>query len=170
MSESSVHGTGLFATAAIPARSTIWELPADTQRYHQSDISGWAATVRDRFFVHAHSAGDGWYYGFKDEPMTDDGGYMNHSCDPNVWFESDDVIVARRHISPGEEILYDYAMSEAGASHRLACRCGTSLCRGVVLGSDFQLIPELRERYAGHVMSHVAAATWALDADGDSPT
>src|SRR5262249_32692782 len=81
--------------------------------------------------------------------------FMNHSCDPNAWFVDDETMTARRDIKAGEEVTYDYATSETRDSFYLECRCGSPLCRGVALGSDYWSRPELRERDGAHLMSHV---------------
>ncbi len=52
------------------------------------------------------------------------------SCEPNVWFEDKDVIVAMRDIAKGEELFYDYALSESNDFIQLDCLCGSAQCRG----------------------------------------
>lgn len=76
-------------------------------------------------------------------------GALNHSCDPNTWFDGD-VLVTRRPVAAGEELTYDYATGTAGWTDRaLYCHCETYRCRQVVEPDDWR-IPQLQERYAGH--------------------
>lgn len=75
--------------------------------------------------------------------------YVNHSCAPNAGLRGQIALVALRDIHPGEEICYDYAMSEGGGCPEFECRCGASDCRGRVTQDDWRR-PELWERYAGH--------------------
>jgi hypothetical protein len=50
----------------------------------------------------------------------------------------------------------DYATSEAYPEWQgLECSCGSGVCRGFLRWDDMKL-PELQERYAGHVLKHVA--------------
>ena len=65
--------------------------------------------------------------------------WINHSCDPNCQtFEDEDgrvYIEARRRISAGEELTYDYLLSWEGRVTRkireaFTCRCGTRRCKG----------------------------------------
>lgn len=85
------------------------------------------------------------------EDEEDPADFMNHSCDPNVWMQDEVTLVARRDISPGEELTIDYALFEADENwaRRWECRCGTELCRSVYTGRDWQR-QDLRESYQGH--------------------
>jgi hypothetical protein len=49
-----------------------------------------------------------------------------------VWFEDKDVIVAMRDIAKGEELFYDYALSESNDFIQLDCLCGSARCRGTL--------------------------------------
>jgi len=83
--------------------------------------------------------------------------FMNHCCDPNVWFVKENLIVARRFIHKGEELCYDYATSEAKYLDFERCVCGSPECRGRVGPNDWQ-IPELHERYGRHFMPYLLHA------------
>jgi hypothetical protein len=74
---------------------------------------------------------------------------VNHSCDPSLWVTSATTAVARRHLRPGDEATFDYALARADEGWTLECRCGSALCRGVVTGADWRL-PSMQARYAGH--------------------
>lgn len=86
------------------------------------------------------------------EDRGDDQGYfLNHSCDPNVWMDGPYTIVARRNIEVGEEVTADYALWEADENKvsKWECYCGATGCRKRVTGKDWH-IPELQEKYRGH--------------------
>jgi SAM-dependent methyltransferase len=75
--------------------------------------------------------------------------FVNHSCNPNAGLSGQIALVALRPIGVGEEVCYDYAMSE-GSSDQAAdfeCRCGAADCRGRVTGNDW-LRSDLQARYA----------------------
>jgi hypothetical protein len=76
------------------------------------------------------------------------GDWFNHSCDPNAGLRGQLSLVARRAIKRGEEVCYDYAMSDGSPYDEFACACGTALCRHRVSGDDWQR-PELWSRYEG---------------------
>lgn len=60
--------------------------------------------------------------------------YMNHSCDANVGSPPDIYSsIAMRDILPGEEIAYDYAMTDSG-DYEMKCSCGASDCRKTIRG------------------------------------
>lgn len=77
------------------------------------------------------------------------GDYVNHCCNPNAGLSGQIVLVAMRHIQPGEEICFDYAMSDGSNYDEFECHCGATVCRHTVRGTDWQN-PTLWERYAGY--------------------
>jgi len=74
--------------------------------------------------------------------------YVNHSCNPNVGVHGQMALVALRDIPAGEEICFDYAMSDSSPYDEFECGCGTRSCRGRVTGNDWRR-PELWARYDG---------------------
>ncbi|KAL6071926.1 SET domain-containing protein-lysine N-methyltransferase [Balamuthia mandrillaris] len=82
------------------------------------------------------------------------GDWINHSCDPNVGVIGQCGAVAMRDIEPGEELTFDYAMTDSSPYDTFECQCGTSLCRGVIRGGDWAL-PSLQERYRGHFSLYI---------------
>ena len=78
-----------------------------------------------------------------------DGDYLNHSCDPNAGLWGQMGLVALRDITVGEEVCFDYAMCDSVDYDEFECGCGTSQCRGIIRGTDWQ-IPALWERYDGY--------------------
>ena len=74
--------------------------------------------------------------------------FINHSCEPNVGFAGNVLLVTMRDVAAGEELTTDYALFDGIADATMACACGTPHCRGRVTGDDWR-DPELRQRYAG---------------------
>jgi uncharacterized protein len=81
---------------------------------------------------------------------------VNHSCDPNCGILGSSVLVAIRPISAGEELCYDYAMSDGSPYDEFACSCGTALCRGDITGDDWSR-RDLIERYKGWFSAYLQA-------------
>ena len=86
-------------------------------------------------------------------PDPEDWHPINHSCDPNAWWEGLDV-VARRDIAPGEEITLEYATFHDERMDPFVCGCGAPACRTIVRGGDHLL--DAMDVYAGHRSDHVA--------------
>jgi SET domain-containing protein len=74
--------------------------------------------------------------------------FLNHSCEPNVGFGGNIVLVAMRDIGAGAELTTDYALFD-DYDGRMTCACGASECRGVIDGRDWQR-PDLQDRYRGY--------------------
>ena len=64
------------------------------------------------------------------------------------------TVVARRDIGAGGEITGDDALWEAEDSYLVDCTCGGDTSRGVIRGSDWQLL-ELQQRSAGHFLPYI---------------
>jgi hypothetical protein len=75
--------------------------------------------------------------------------WVNHSCAPNCGLRGQIVLVAMRALEAGEEICFDYAMSDGTPYDEFVCGCGAETCRGKVSGEDWAR-PELWERYRGY--------------------
>ena len=76
--------------------------------------------------------------------------FLNHSCEPNVGFAGNIILVAMRDIGPGEELTTDYALFD-DHDGTMKCRCGTPSCRGTITGGDWRR-PDLQRKY-GHYFS-----------------
>ncbi len=74
--------------------------------------------------------------------------FLNHSCEPNVGFAGNIVLVAMRDVAAGEELTTDYALFD-DADDPMPCHCGMPSCRGTISGRDWQL-PELQRRYGDY--------------------
>ncbi|HEU5056526.1 MAG TPA: SET domain-containing protein [Kofleriaceae bacterium] len=89
--------------------------------------------------------------------------WVNHCCQPNAGLRGQVTLVAMRDIEAGEEICYDYAMSDGSPYDDFDCRCGRVGCRTRISGDDWML-EELWERYRGHFSPYLQARIDALAA------
>jgi len=80
---------------------------------------------------------------------------FNHSCDPNLGFTGQIGLLALRDIQEGEELTFDYAMSDGEPYDEFDCRCGSPNCRKKITGDDWKL-PELWARYKGYFSPYLA--------------
>lgn len=145
VSRSPIHGTGVFAAAAIKSGAKLIEYKGRLLGHGEADAlygdgaeSGhtFLFTLNDHYVIDANVEGN-------------DARWINHSCAPNceaVLYEDegDDprkdrvFIEARRDIGPGEELTYDYGITlDCAHTPRLkklwACRCGARDCTGTML-------------------------------------
>jgi uncharacterized protein len=74
--------------------------------------------------------------------------FINHSCEPNVGFGGNIVLVAMRDIAAGEELTTDYALFD-DYEGSMECNCGRSMCRRRIDGRDWQR-SDLQERFRGY--------------------
>ena len=72
--------------------------------------------------------------------------FVNHSCEPNAGLRDAISLVALRAIQTGEEICFDYAMSDSNVYLHFACQCGKPKCREFVRPDDWRCA-DLQRRY-----------------------
>jgi len=55
--------------------------------------------------------------------------YINHSCDPNVFFDTFSMeIIALRDIADGDEMTFFYPSTEWDMAQPFTCHCGSAKC------------------------------------------
>lgn len=76
--------------------------------------------------------------------------YINHSCEPNCGVKNFFSITAMRTIQPGEQITWDYEMTEKSNWFKMRCRCGSPLCRKII-GNYKNMPRKIRKKYKGYI-------------------
>lgn len=147
---SGIAGRGLVAVEPIAAGEIVaikagHVVDTDTLRALPEKLQNSEVQIADGFHLAA----------LDDDEYEDVMLFLNHSCEPNVGFLGNIVLVAMRDIGAGEELSTDYALFDMH-DDEMPCRCGTASCRGTVTGRDWQR-PELQERYAGWFSSYLQA-------------
>jgi hypothetical protein len=89
--------------------------------------------------------------------------WINHSCEPNAGMAGQITLVALRDIRAGEQICYDYAMTDASPYDEFLCQCGAVTCRGRITGNDWAL-PHLWADYGPHFSPYILRRIAALRA------
>ncbi len=134
-------GFGVYATEAVPAGEIV------------SAWGGYIVTVEQLATLphdvqqHTVQIDEGLYSATIGGAETAD--LINHSCEPNLGLRGQITLVALRDIEVGEEVCFDYAMTDCTPYDEFECHCGSPNCRGTVRGSDWQR-PELWAKYAGY--------------------
>ena len=140
------HGFGSRAISVIPAGTSVATFGGTAMS--RVDFSQYEADRRSRSLqVDTNVI-------FLGPPSREPGDSINHSCEPNCGMRNATTIVAMRDIAVGEELTFDYAMSDASDYDEFDCNCGTSLCRGRVRAEDWRL-DTLRHRYKGFFSPYI---------------
>ena len=87
-------------------------------------------------------------------PKPEPGDMVNHSCNPNCGAIGISTIIAMKQIEVGQEITFDYAMTDASPYDEFICFCGEVNCRKKITGNDWQLF-EIQEKYKGFFNSNI---------------
>jgi hypothetical protein len=73
---------------------------------------------------------------------------LNHSCDPNVILDTENLqMVACRDVEQGEELSFFYPSTEWEMDAPFICLCGASNCIHVVAGARFLPLSTLENHY-----------------------
>lgn len=80
---------------------------------------------------------------------------FNHSCEPNLGFSGQIGLVAMRDIEVGEQLCFDYAMSDGEPYDEFECLCGSVTCRKKITGNDWKL-PQLWVKYKNYFSPYLA--------------
>jgi hypothetical protein len=140
------HGFGSRAISVIPAGTSVATFGGTAMS--RVDFSQYEADRRSRSLqVDTNVI-------FLGPPSREPGDSINHSCEPNCGMRNATAIVAMRDIAIGEELTFDYAMSDASDYNEFNCNCGTSLCRGRIRADDWRL-DTLRHRYKGFFSPYI---------------
>ncbi|MGK2848932.1 MAG: SET domain-containing protein [Minisyncoccota bacterium] len=75
--------------------------------------------------------------------------YINHSCNPNLGVRGKLLFVALRDIKKGEELTFDYSISE-DSLWEMKCHCGAKNCRGIIRGIRW-LPKDVYNRYLPYI-------------------
>jgi len=138
--DTGAKGRGILAVQPIRAGELVaaWGgtvVPAALMHLVSTELTKLSVQIEDDLYL------------VEDRPGP--GAYINHSCDPNAGIAGSHLVVAMRDIAPGEEVCFDYAMTDGSPYDEFECACGAPNCRGRVTGSDWRL-PELWQRYDGY--------------------
>eukprot|EP01027_Heterolobosea_sp_BB2_P021600 GEZU01031135.1.p2 GENE.GEZU01031135.1~~GEZU01031135.1.p2 ORF type:complete len:168 (+),score=43.96 GEZU01031135.1:69-572(+) len=73
--------------------------------------------------------------------------YLNHSCDPNTYIDTERrEVVALKDIEPGEELTFNYLSTEYDMASPFDCLCKSPKCFGTIRGFKHIADPEDRKR------------------------
>lgn len=106
LDRSDIDGIGLFADEYIPKGTVVWQYdPMIDIRFSDNDISRLSPAASEQVLKYSYrDKGSGLYV-----LCGDDARFFNHSNHPNC-FDIDELTIASRDISKGEEMTCDYRL------------------------------------------------------------
>ena len=93
--------------------------------------------------------------------------FINHSCEPNVGFAGNTVLVAMRDVTAGEELTTDYALFD-DYDGQMSCLCNTGSCRQIIDGHDWRR-RDLQLKYRGYFSWYLQRKIDETHAGADTP-
>lgn len=72
--------------------------------------------------------------------------YINHSCEPNLGMKDETSFVALRDIREGEELTFDYSISEHSL-WEMECNCGSKDCRKIIKSVEYLPVNAFRKYF-----------------------
>ena len=86
--------------------------------------------------------------------VPEEGDMINHSCEPNCGMAGTSSVQALRDIEVGEELTFDYAMSDSSKYDEFNCACGKDKCRERITGLDWQK-KDLQAKYSKYFSAYI---------------
>ena len=140
--KSSLHGSGLFASANIKKNEQIIEYIGDKITKKEGD-----KRANKQINKAKKNKKNGMVYIFELNKKYDiDGGvlrnyarFINHSCDPNCEVEITDNqiwISSIKKIKKDDELTYNYGYPFDSDFDDHVCKCGSKKCVGYILSYD----------------------------------
>lgn len=155
--ESPLAGKGLFAKAHINKGELVIDFTEGPGTYMSTEDADKLYEEGNDYIL---QVGDDSFFVATSEEELEDVDFINHSCDPSLGVNGSLKFVAIRDIEPGEEITFDYAMTES-SDYSMECNCGSTKCREVVTGDDWKM-EELQDRYDGYFSDYLQKKIDAL--------
>lgn len=120
----------------------------------QSEYNKLEKTIFKEIENYATKIADGFYMVSSKKGVLEDDDFFNHSCQPNVGIKGHLLMVAMRNIKKGEELTYDYCMTDADYNYSFKCSCSLKGCRKKITTLDWKK-PSLQKKYKGYFSWYV---------------
>jgi uncharacterized protein len=125
---------GVFAQEAIAKHELVAVRGGIV--YSLDEIQALGSTF-PHVFSQSIQVAEGFYMASSSLTAIDDAERFNHSCEPNVGIKGQILLLARRDIKVGEELVFDYETAD-DSLEPFECNCGSQSCRKSIDGSEWQ--------------------------------
>jgi len=142
-------GRGVFATQRIRKGEIV---SVFNGAVYDGDFDGW----NDDLYNHTIQFGKELWRDSKGVARL-----INHSCEPNCGIKDFFKVVAMRTIEAGEQITWDYEMTEKNPTWRMRCKCGSDDCRGII-GNYSNMPQRFRKKYGQYISGWLRGESWKL--------
>ena len=139
-------GSGSFAISKISKGEIVASFGGDV--IDQSELTKYSA---DRVSRSLQLNSD-TYLLSGDVPEAGD--MINHSCAPNCGMAGTSSVQALSDIEVGEELSFDYAMSDSSQYDEFKCACDKDKCREKITGMDWQK-KDLQAKYSNFFSAYI---------------
>jgi len=148
-----IVGRGLVASRTVASGEVVWQPDPEYPLVDRNTLRVLRETGNRDYYsqvdkgLYARNSSDAWRF--------------NHSCQPNCTLKGRRTL-ALRQIPTGEELSYDYGLTEVGMWYRFWCQCGSPGCRRLVTGLDYldgRILENGRPWAADYVLEAAALAT-----------
>ena len=139
-------GSGSFATSKISKGEIVASFGGNV--INQSELINYSA---DRV---SRSLQLNSYTYLLSGAVPEAGDMINHSCEPNCGMAGTSNVQALRDIEIGEELTFDYAMSDSSKYDEFNCACGKDKCRERITGLDWQK-KDLQAEYSNYFSAYI---------------
>ncbi len=156
--ESQKSGYGLFAKKDIAKNEVVIDFSQGPGRFISNQEM---EELYKKHYDYGIQTGDNMFFAATDDGELEAADFLNHSCDPNCGIKNFLMIVAMRDIKSGEEITFDYAMSES-SDFSMPCACAALDCRKMITGNDWKM-PKLQQKYKGYFSDYLQEKIDKLD-------
>ena len=149
---SGIHRRGIFAVTPIKKDEiiSVWGGFIITQKEFNQLAKKQFKNIDD----YATKVADGFYLVSQRNGSLEDDDFFNHSCSPNAGIKGHLLMAAMQDIACGQEITYDYCMTDADYDYSFSCQCGSRYCRNIITTKDW-MKPALEKKYRGYFSWYV---------------
>jgi D-ala D-ala ligase C-terminus/SET domain len=133
MRGNSIAGYGIYASRDIRKGEMIFKGEGKSQRVITKRYvdKNWNEEEKLHFRRYAYPVSEELFILWDDDPS--EWAPQNHSCEPNSMYDGLNEI-AIKDIKKGEELTLDYAQFLDENMEPFQCQCGSSKCRGLIIG------------------------------------
>ena len=126
--KSGINGYGIFAGEDIKKGEFVFYMKGKRIHHHcdfydrvdRERCANWVGLSKDHWII-------------PEFPIS----FMNHSCEPNLGTIGSVTFKALRNIKRGEELTFDYSISDPDVKWYIECTCGSKYCRKTIRSIQF---------------------------------